>query len=296
MHNLCLLCHLKLYSTSDGDDDMSSDQYTSAAPKKKKRIRTNRRLFPFPRIVKRDIRRLYPSMLVNVMNSGDLSILSGFLGEFTTKQCKFVDYFPGNDTVNLSWHRTFEGVSSIMSYFSSFWTPVTQALIPDFSVKIRWASIKQFLNKDNSELMCGISYTASRLFDLTALLQMDAKAAKQAPHKNKSLKDDKSKGKNNLAKKSGTKNVHSSSLYLEPDIFFGEDDSFGYQYESSYPSLSATEASNVLQAAMFFNMIQFLSQPRDVHFDGMVIFRLDEQSRIASMEFGPEVQPRRCAV
>lgn len=255
--------------------------------------------------MKRDIRRIYPGMLANVMNSGSLALLSDFLTEFSTKKCQYIDYFPGSESVNLSWNRSFEGVPAIMQYFASYWTATAQALIPDFHIKVRWASVKQFLNQDHSELMCGLTFTATPIFDLQALIA--AALPKSSSTKRKSSA--------RTSKPSRLPYQHTQTLYLTPDMDEDEDD---YDDRSLYPPLSRETGNELVQLAQFafqsmpsssstFSVGQefdsklkqsaqqskfsiFSAPNQEIRYDGMVTFRLDEKSRIRGLEFGPEIQ------
>ncbi len=51
---------------------------------------------PELRILKRDIRRSYPDMLNNVMNSHDVNLFSSFVDRFYSGECTMVQIFPEN--------------------------------------------------------------------------------------------------------------------------------------------------------------------------------------------------------
>lgn len=252
---------------------------------KKKRIRTNRRLYPFPRIVKRDIRRMYPSMLANVMNSGDLSFLSSFLEEFASKRCQFIDYFPGSSDINLSWNRTFVGMPAVMQYFSSFWNSTSQAFIPDFHIKVRWAAIKQFLNQDHSELMCGLSFSATPIYDLSTILATLQPKCKNSGKQPLSTKKRKLSYENS---NNAGLHKHTQTLYLTPD---DENES------SQFPLLTSDDGKSLI--AVVQSLFQGFSQstlpwwsfpPKSIYYEGMATFRLNDKCQIQSLEFGPEIQ------
>lgn len=296
-----------LYSLAGFDFDSDSDDSVADQPKKKKRIRTNRRLHPFPRIVKRDIRRMYPAMLANVMNSGDLSLLSDFLVEFAVKKCRYTDYFPGSDTVNLSWNRSFEGVPAVMKYFASYWTPAAQALIPDFNVKVRWAAVKQFLNKEHSELTCGLTFSATPIFDVDALLATVTPRSKRAMRASSDERGGLFKRRKAPLDAPTRRYEHKQTLYLTPDV-----DDEPEEGSSAFPLLSTESGLQLVKTAQALfqsnassksigedqkggaalsGLLSFLTSPTTtISYDGMVTFRLDEKCRIRSLEFGPEMQ------
>eukprot|EP00981_Chlorochromonas_danica_P009011 scaffold2421_cov171-Ochromonas_danica.AAC.1 len=61
---------------------------------KRRRFRKPRpRVSPFPRILKRDIRRDYSTMYINVINSADSGLVTSFLETFCVDKCRMVDYY-----------------------------------------------------------------------------------------------------------------------------------------------------------------------------------------------------------
>lgn len=286
--------HNKLPNDSDTDDHSDNNVQQTNPKMKKKRIRTNRRLYPFPRIVKRDIRRMYPAMLANVMNSGDLSFLASFLSEFTTKRCKFIDHFPGSEEVQFGWNRSFEGVPSIMQYFSSFWNDITQSFIPDFHIKVRWAEVKQFLNQDHSELKCGLTFTGTPIFDLSVLLQQFFNKPGIIP--SVSLNQ-------NKKRKLPIDYKHTQTLYLTPDMdTYLESTSNdevdlplltneqGAQMMATFQRIFQSTISLANSGQSFLQSFISSSTKRSICYNGLVTFKLDGKCQIRSLEFGPEVQ------
>lgn len=72
----------------------SSDAAADAIHQRKKRY-YDRRVRPFPRILKRDIRRLYARMFINVLNSADHGLMYRFFRQFLSpKSATLVHYFP----------------------------------------------------------------------------------------------------------------------------------------------------------------------------------------------------------
>lgn len=250
---------------------------------------------------------MYPAMLANVMNSGDLSLLSDFLVEFAVKKCRYTDYFPGSEAVNLSWNRSFEGVSAVMQYFASYWTPTAQALIPDFNVKVRWAAVKQFLNKEHSELTCGLTFSATPIFDVEALLATVTPRAKRVMRTDSDCGGLFSKRRKAPLSAPTRRYEHKQTLYLTPDVDDEQDEG-----PSAVPLLSTESGAQLMRMAQLLlqtnatpkskgdgqkagtplsGLLSLLASPTTrISYDGMVTFRLDEKCRIRSLEFGPEMQ------
>lgn len=55
--------------------------------------RSRPRVHLFPRMLKRDIRREYATMLSNVINSGDRKLISAFAHTFCVRSCRMVEYY-----------------------------------------------------------------------------------------------------------------------------------------------------------------------------------------------------------
>jgi hypothetical protein len=167
-----------LQSSSLSNGYYSSDDFDAQPLKKKKRDRSNRRLHPFPRIVKNDIRRMYPNMLLNVLNAVDFALLTDFFGEFGVQHCVMIDNFPGTKQLSMSWCRSIIGTDSIVKYLGS-WIRPAQCLIPDFAVTLRSAAIRQYLKRQESAVECNITYSATVMFEFPdpfVVIQQDGSA------------------------------------------------------------------------------------------------------------------------
>eukprot|EP01033_Poteriospumella_lacustris_P020193 gene20193-14754_t len=83
--------------THDGDNasvqssgsSREGDAGTLKAVKQPRRNKKRYRANFFPRIIKRDLRRLYPKMLSNAINSSDPQLLSAFFSTFARPDCLF---------------------------------------------------------------------------------------------------------------------------------------------------------------------------------------------------------------
>lgn len=130
---------------------------------KKRRFRPNKKRYLarlFPRVIKRDLRRLYPMMLVNILNAADPILIRSF---FQTYSVPTLDIIGEKKVlVNNSYvlKPSMGDVDSIVNNIA-----VEHELMPDLTVQMNGAYIKQFLNdKSHSEVMCQIMFSGTKLF------------------------------------------------------------------------------------------------------------------------------------
>lgn len=169
----------------DGEDDEndSDTRFLSESPSdqgsaqgalvtKKKRIRKKRpRKVPFvPRVVKHDIRRYYTSMIANVSNSHDISLLKSFYETYaaknlTLRHTKFdVDFEQqrmksiddGSDP-----QFSLVGIDELVKF--EF---IRQQISPDQVISFTETSIKTRSDSDKSELVCRASVRFTRMYDI----------------------------------------------------------------------------------------------------------------------------------
>lgn len=141
----------------------------------KKRYRANF----FPRIIKRDLRRLYPKMLSNAINSSDPQLLSAFFATFARPDCLFTpcDSYPTAAVVNPIRGKvpssepnspTFADLRTFLLTFA-----VQCDLMPDITFDIRSARIHQYRreseHKNNplfvSEVVCDIVFSGTIVYE-----------------------------------------------------------------------------------------------------------------------------------
>lgn len=104
----------------------------------KKRKKSYNRVNPLPRILKRDLRRDYGSMLINTYNSANPDQVSAYFRLFAVPNCTFVGYYPAAARVgcsNLRSARTVQGVIDSINH--------DVGLIPDFTLRIMRTEILQ---------------------------------------------------------------------------------------------------------------------------------------------------------
>lgn len=131
---------------------------------KKKRFRPNKkryRVSMFPRVFKRDLRRLYPRMLANILNSDDSSLLRSFFATFSVPFCNV-----SGETATMVKDQPLlkpptSDVDDLVLNFS-----IEQELMPDLAVTMKGASIKQYLNRNgHSQVICGIQFVGMKVYE-----------------------------------------------------------------------------------------------------------------------------------
>eukprot|EP00981_Chlorochromonas_danica_P003745 scaffold688_cov149-Ochromonas_danica.AAC.3 len=71
----------------------SSLSVPGASVKRMRHRKPRQRVSPFPRILKRDIRRDYPAMYANVLNTAERSCIEAFLRTFCVPSCAMEDFY-----------------------------------------------------------------------------------------------------------------------------------------------------------------------------------------------------------
>jgi len=110
----------------------------------KKRKSTYVRKFPFPKILKRDIRWDIPKMLTNVLNSMDRELVTTFFQRICMPSCAFVDIVPKTQLSN-STTTNINSINPAVYDFDSMTSIVktNQSLFPDLIVRLQNAEIIQ---------------------------------------------------------------------------------------------------------------------------------------------------------
>ena len=88
---------MDLSESSVSNDSTEDSSVSVVISKKAVKKRLNKKRYTvnlFPRIIKRDLRRLYPRMLSNVMNAGDPCLLAAFFATFARPDCSFNQQCP----------------------------------------------------------------------------------------------------------------------------------------------------------------------------------------------------------
>eukprot|EP00981_Chlorochromonas_danica_P011676 scaffold4209_cov160-Ochromonas_danica.AAC.3 len=126
------------------------------APRPKSR-RAWRRVNPLPRILKRDIRRDFPTMMMNAFNSCDAQTEDG------PRFCKHPI-------------RRLDGLNQILSVISG-----CMGSCPDFVVRLKDARIKQHLNREGSQLVLTCRAQGTRVEDYMVELLDENNALRKIP-------------------------------------------------------------------------------------------------------------------
>jgi hypothetical protein len=118
-----------------------------------------------PRIVKSDVRRLFPMMLVNTLNSGDKTMMTSFLREYGNNLNPSAIASPRRLTL-IQWDVTGKESPLILSgkeAIVTFWNSVTKHLVPDHMLNID--NIKLRTSFDGScRLEFNFCFSGTKLF------------------------------------------------------------------------------------------------------------------------------------
>eukprot|EP00981_Chlorochromonas_danica_P000832 scaffold198_cov169-Ochromonas_danica.AAC.3 len=134
-----------------------SDDVNLQLPRKRQKV--HRLVSPFPRILKRDMRRLLPLMLVNVVNSNDISLFHRLLSDLCVSRCRCVDnveeVFFGAAIQHL---RPFviDGLANIVEAFG-----LKIVSIPDLIVRLVDSFTQHRLNTAGSKVFMQLSLSGT---------------------------------------------------------------------------------------------------------------------------------------
>eukprot|EP00981_Chlorochromonas_danica_P011678 scaffold4209_cov160-Ochromonas_danica.AAC.5 len=143
--------------------DFTVGSDVNLAPRTKSR-RDWRRVNPLPRILKRDIRRDFPTMMMNVFNSRDAQTVCTFFMNFSVGSCHMNSYLreegqerPDFGKIPI---RRLDGLNQILSVMSG-----CMGSCPDFAMRLKDAKIKQHLNRAGSQLVLTCRAQGTRVED-----------------------------------------------------------------------------------------------------------------------------------
>lgn len=120
----------------------------------------HRRANPFPRVLKRDIRRDYGAMLVNVMNSFDGDLTAKFFNQFCVKNCYKLDLFPEvTKHYNLPGFRHVDGLNKIVYHLLH-----DLSHIPDSVFRIKGSHIRQRSDIQGSQVCVRVLFQGTKIY------------------------------------------------------------------------------------------------------------------------------------
>eukprot|EP01031_Cornospumella_fuschlensis_P036858 gene36858-44712_t len=133
--------HVDLTDWLAGFQERVPEHSSSAilSDKKPRRIRNRLRAHPFPRVLKVDIRRKYPMMLVNVVNSSDPELMCRFFSQFCVPSCQLCD----SVLHPLTREKKQVFVRSGLPEIHQFAYEKASTAAPDFIMQLRSACVKQ---------------------------------------------------------------------------------------------------------------------------------------------------------
>lgn len=112
-----------------------------------KPLRPWRRVHLIPRILKRDIRRDFPTMIINVYNSNDTELVRKFFRTYSVGSCHMNSYAE-TEEVTSEFIRRLDGLEKILGVLF-----VSMLSCPDSIVRLLDARIKQHLDREGSQLI-----------------------------------------------------------------------------------------------------------------------------------------------
>lgn len=119
----------------------------------------HRRANPFPRVLKRDIRRDYGTMLLNVMNSFDGELTSKFFRTFCVQDCYKFDLFPEVKNYNLPCVRQVNGLDQIV-----FSLLHDLSHTPDCVLTMRSSHIRQRSDIKGSQVVLRVLFQGTKIY------------------------------------------------------------------------------------------------------------------------------------
>eukprot|EP00981_Chlorochromonas_danica_P003450 scaffold654_cov207-Ochromonas_danica.AAC.35 len=132
-----------------------------AKPKKRMRRLVHR----IPPILKRDIRRLLPTMMVNAFNSVDEKIISQFFTQFAARSCSLLDFCQDNSARRLLPLLTSEGLDNMISIVGREVNSTA-----DFICQVSQAEIHRQSNQPGSQLVIHSQIKGTRIFSQELLM------------------------------------------------------------------------------------------------------------------------------
>ncbi len=121
--------------------------------KSTKRTTNNPKFIPTIRILRRDIRRKYGEMLMNVLNCFDLNLHRKFLHEFAVPNLsQRFSVFPGEMLARLHFPRQFLGMEELIESYRRQYM-----VTPDITFHLSDAQIYKRLNTAGSRLVVKVS-------------------------------------------------------------------------------------------------------------------------------------------
>jgi len=160
------------------DEDSSASTIEHEHTSRRKRALSSekysdRRLKIYPRVLKRDIRRNYATMLVNVMNSYEVEMMVKFFSAFCVRSCYLYDdstealaVQPISSVNNSISIRRVRGPEYIALHLLR-----GMDLVPDCTIKLLAAEIRQGLEPTGSQVVCRVQINGTKLFSYAVAAQ-----------------------------------------------------------------------------------------------------------------------------
>eukprot|EP00981_Chlorochromonas_danica_P009012 scaffold2421_cov171-Ochromonas_danica.AAC.2 len=124
-----------------------------------------RRAHPIPRILKRDVRRDFPVMITNVINSGDIPTVGRFFFSHFAHSCQLSSLNKGKVSQRDPSMVRIDGVHLIISMISGFLDAT-----PDFVMRLNESHIRQHIDRAGCQLIISSRIQGTKVKDFLQAL------------------------------------------------------------------------------------------------------------------------------
>lgn len=163
----------ELIASSSASDDGSSGEDKSA----KKSVLGKRIRYKYyirlPKVLKRDIRRQYPLMVANIMNSNDFELFHSFFRTFSYNSVGFKLHnlsSLGIDSHDAYGHLFMQEAPPEVDYQGYHWIfyhwHVLTSINPDYIVKVHEAKIVTHAGSERSQIVMDLEIDFTRMYDI----------------------------------------------------------------------------------------------------------------------------------
>lgn len=159
-------------ASSASDDGSSGEEKSAKKSALGKRIRY-KYYIRLPKVLKRDIRRQYPLMIANIMNSNDFELFHSFFRTFSYNSVGFKLHnlaSLGIDSHDAYGHLFMQEAPPEVDYQGYHWIfyhwHVLTSINPDYVVKVHEAKIVTHAGSERSQVVMDLEIDFTRMYDI----------------------------------------------------------------------------------------------------------------------------------
>lgn len=159
-------------ASSASDDGSSGEEKSAKKSALGKRIRY-KYYIRLPKVLKRDIRRQYPLMIANIMNSNDFELFHSFFRTFSYNSVGFKLHnlsSLGIDSHDAYGHLFMQEAPPEVDYQGYHWIfyhwHVLTSINPDYIVKVHEAKIVTHAGSERSQIVMDLEIDFTRMYDI----------------------------------------------------------------------------------------------------------------------------------